>query len=172
MLSGVAKTVLTATALAPVGLCYAWVAYFEGQSTVAVLVVWLCLFLIYMCNWILTVSKGYIPNEEFKITSAAPADGEAIAMLLVYLLPLFTAEFTTLNWGVWMPALMFIALLTGTGHCFNFNPLLRIMGWHFFSVHTPEGIGYLLITKKKIKDTKNVLTVKPFTEYIMVDTEE
>lgn len=181
MLSGLAKTLLTATALAPVALCYTWVALMAGQAEIAFIIALFCCLLTMACNKILLVSKNYIETEILKINAATPADGEAVAMLLVYLLPLFTAKFIDLNWAMWVPALFIIGGLIGTGHCFNFNPLLRIMGWHFFNVQTPEGVGYVLVTKKKIKkaiDKKNdqeipiEFKIIPLTAYLMVDIEE
>lgn len=172
MLSGIAKTALTATALAPVALCYAWVAATGGQYSTAYYIIMACLILFFLCNYILGKAKDYVPDEELKIVSAECADGEAIAMLLMYLLPLFTSKFGDLYWGVWVPAMVLIALIVGTGNCFNFNPLLRLQGWHFFKVGTPEGVTYLLLTKKKIKNTTGKITIIPLTEYIMMDTEE
>mgnify|MGYP001333217795 CR=1 FL=1 len=181
MLSGIAKALLAATALSPVALCYMLIACFEGQFGMAFSVGLVCVILTITCSALLRKSKEYIPTEELKITSATPADGGAVAMLIVYLLPLFTANFTDLNWQVWIPAIFLIGGLVATGHCFSFNPLMRIMGWHYFNVNTPEGIGYMLITKQKIKksltviDGKSVLeklTIIPLTEYIMVDIKE
>lgn len=172
MLSGIAKILLAATALAPVALCYMLIACLEGQYEVGAIIGLLCCALTFSCSVLLKRSGDYIETESLKITSASPADGEAVAMLLIYLLPLFTANFADLNWQIWIPAIFLIGGLVGTGHCFSFNPLMRIMGWHFFSVQTPEGIGYLVITKQKIKNTKDALTIIQLTEYIMVDTKE
>ncbi|RWT04598.1 hypothetical protein [Aeromonas caviae] len=52
---------------------------------------------------------------------------------------------------------------------YHFNPLLGLMGWHFYKVSTPEGVTYVLVTKKELRRAQEGLTVVQLTEYIVLD---
>lgn len=172
MLSTLAKMLLTSTAIAPVGFTYAWVAWFDGEKIFAGLAVAASLFLILICINLLRYAKENL--EKFKFTAATieAADRENMGFLLLYLLPLFTASFASLNWTIWVPTLVIFAVITSTGYSYHFNPLLGIMKWHFYKVGTPEGVTYVLITKKELRDARNPLTVAQLTEYIVIDVGE
>jgi hypothetical protein len=92
--------------------------------------------------------------------------------MLVYLLPLFTSDFNSLNWVVWIPAILIIGLLVGTGYSYHFNPILGLLGWHFYRVSTPEGVTYVLLTKKELRAARENLKVGQLTEYIVVDLDK
>ena len=108
----------------------------------------------------------------FQVSSIEAADRENMAFLLLYLLPLFIASFDALNWVVWAPILVIFALITSTGYSYHFNPLLGIMKWHFYKVGTPEGVTYVLITKKELRRASDPLVVVQLTEYIVLDIGE
>jgi hypothetical protein len=105
----------------------------------------------------------------FATTTVEAADRENIAFLLLYLLPLFTTDFATLNWDVWIPAVLIFGAVVATGYSYHFNPLLGLMGWHFYKVGTREGVTYVLITKKQLRDAPGALEVGQLTEYIVMD---
>lgn len=171
MLSSFAKLLLTATAIAPVGFSYAWVAYTEGRLNVALLAVAASLWLVLVCIWMLRYARKNLESSVFHISTVEAADRENMTFLLLYLLPLFTASFASLNWQVWIPILVIFAVIVSTGYSYHFNPLLGLMGWHFYKVSTPEGVTYVLITKKELRSAQDGLTVVQLTEYIVLDKE-
>lgn len=171
MLSWFAKLLLTATAIAPVGFSYAWVAYTAGRLNVALLTVAASLGLVLICIWMLRYACNNLESSNFQTSTVEAADRENMTFLLLYLLPLFTASFTSLNWQVWLPTLVIFAVIVSTGYSYHFNPLLGLMGWHFYKVTTPEGVTYVLITKKELRRAQDVLTVVQLTEYIVLDKE-
>ncbi|WP_332405569.1 hypothetical protein [Vibrio metschnikovii] len=172
MLSWLAKIMLTCTAIAPVGFSYAWVAWFADKKEFAGLSIAASLFLVLVCIWVLRYAKNNLESFSFQVSSIEAADRENMAFLLLYLLPLFTASFDTLNWVVWTPILIIFALITSTGYSYHFNPLLGIMKWHFYKVGTPEGVTYVLITKKELRRASDPLVVVQLTEYIVLDIGE
>lgn len=169
MLSGVAKTTLTSTAIAPVLLTYGWVAYQDGEAQTAVVLVIACLALACVCIWLLRYAKSNLERMKFEAVSVEAADRENIAFLLLYLLPLFTAQFDALNWQVWLPAVLIFAAVVATGYNYHFSPLLGLMGWHFYKVGTKEGVTYVLITKRQMKSASEVISVGQLTEYIVIE---
>ena len=171
MLSGLAKLLFTSTAIAPVGLTYAWVALMEGQWELASYIFWGCVFLFGVLLKLLEYAQKNLEQSDFSVTTIEAADRENIAFLLLYILPLFTAHMNTCNWHVWPPALIIFAIVISTGHDYHFNPLLGLMGWHFYQVCTEEGVTYVLITQKELRTAKKCLRVVQLTEYIVIDIE-
>ena len=172
MLSTVAKILLTITAIAPVGFTYAWVAWFNDDKLFAGLAVAASLFLVLICIWMLRYAKSNLERFNFSVATVEAADRENMGFLILYLLPLFTASFSSLNWIVWVPTLLIFAVITSTGYSYHFNPLLGVMKWHFYKVGTPEGVTYVLITKKELRHASQPLTVAQLTEYIVIDVED
>jgi hypothetical protein len=115
------------------------------------------------------MSKKYLERFEFKFTSVEPVDQENVTFLLFYMSPLFVDKLGSLNFNVLIPALAIYALLTATSYSYHFNPLLALMGWHFFKVTTPEGVTYVLLTTKKINNVDSISEVGQLTDYMLID---
>lgn len=169
MLSGVAKLLLTSTAIAPVLLTYSWVAYQASYIREATLMLGACVFLLVICIGMLRYAKKHLERVNFSTVNVEAADRENMGFLLLYLLPLFTAQFSMLNWQVWLPAILIFAAVVATGYSYHFNPLLGLLGWHFYKVGTPEGVTYVLITKKQLRNATGTIEVGQLTEYIVLD---
>jgi len=160
---------LTGTALAPVALVYAWVMYTDGYAITAFVLVIMAAVLIVLMMQLLKYCRKHLERSKFKVTSIEAADREYITFILLYLSPLFTAEFGDLNWNILIPTLIIFLLVIGTGYGYHFNPLLGLLGWHFYKVSTEEGVSYVLITKKELRSAKQCLIVGQLTEYIVID---
>lgn len=172
MLNWIARLLLTSTAIAPVLLTYAWVAYQSGEQRQAIVLLGVCALLIIICVRMLSYSKKFLERTNFKASTVEAADRENTVFLLLYLLPLFTAELTSLNWQLWVPAILIFGVVVATGYSYHFNPLLGLMGWHFYKVGTAEGITYVLITKKHLKNVTMAIEICQLTEYIVLDMGE
>jgi len=169
MLSTLAKLMLTGTALAPVSLVYAWVLYNDGKCKTAIALVGGAIALVVLMVALLWFCKKNLERSQFKVTSIEAADREYITFILLYLSPLFTSEFGDLNWNILVPTMIIFVLVISTGYGYHFNPLLGLLGWHFYKVSTEEGVSYVLITKKELRSAKQCLTVGQLTEYIVID---
>lgn len=169
MLNWLAKLLLTSTAIAPVLLTYGWVAYQADKRWEAIVLLGICIALVLVCLGMIGYSKKHLERVKFSAITVEAADRENMGFLLLYLLPLFTAQFTTLNWQVWIPAIFIFAAVVATGYSYHFNPLLGLMGWHFYKVSTKEGVTYVLITKKQLRNTTETIEVGQLTEYIVLD---
>ncbi len=172
MLSWLAKLLLTSTAIAPVALVYAWVAFTEGETELMAYLLLGCVFMFACMHGLLRYSKNNLEKSQFKVISIEAADRENIAFLLLYIMPLFATQFSNLNWQILVPTIVIFAAVVSTGYGYHFNPLLGVSGWHFYKVGTEEGVTYVLITKKQLRSAKQCLTVGQLTEYIVIDTEK
>lgn len=157
------------TSIAPVGVTYAWVAYQENYRWTATLLLVGCVLLAFICIRLLRFGQEKLPKTDFKVTTIEPSDSENIAFMLLYLLPLFESNFAGLNWQVWVPAIVIFAAVIGSGYGYHFNPMLGLLGWHFYKVGTEEGVTYLLISRNEFRTARHPITVGRLTEYIVLD---
>jgi hypothetical protein len=56
-----------------------------------------------------------------------------------------------------------------TGAGYHFNPLLSILGWHFYKITSTEGVKYVLVTRKYIRTAADIIAVGQLTDYMLVD---
>lgn len=54
---------------------------------------------------------------------------------------------------------------------FLYNPVFSFFQWKFYSIETPEGGKYTLLTKKKIINKNNIITVLQITDYVLITKE-
>lgn len=172
MLNRFAKLMLAGTSLSPIALVYAWVLCSEGKCRTALALVGLAIALVIVMVSLLAYCRKHLERSTFKATSIEAADREYITFILLYLSPLFTAQLGDLNWHILVPTMIVFVLVISTGYGYHFNPLLGILGWHFYKVGTEEGVTYVLITKKELRSAKQCLTVGQLTEYIVIDIEK
>jgi hypothetical protein len=171
MLSVFAKLILTSTALAPVLVTYAWVCWRTGGTVLPVVLIVACGGLVCLADFIVRYSVKNFEPLSFKVTSVEAADRENFAFLLLYLMPLFTSPLDKVNWEIALPVIIVFGAVVATGYNYHFNPLLGFLGWHFYKVGTLEGVTYVLITRKQLRNASQISSVVHLTEYIVVDEE-
>jgi hypothetical protein len=169
VLNAVARLLLTSTALAPVGLTYAWVAYIEGEPKVAGIIACVSIVLVVLCLVVLNRAQVSLAASSFRAQSIEAADHENTAFLLLYVMPLLTSQFKALDWHFWLPTVLIFGLITAFGYNYHFNPLLVLLGWHFYRVESTEGVTFVLITKKQLRTAATDIKVGQLTEYILLD---
>lgn len=172
-LSNLARIALTATAIAPVGFTYAAVAALNDRYGTMLILLLGSALLVRTCVWVLDATKKDSASApaDHPITSVEPADRENTAIILLYLMPLFTADFDDLNWVIWIPTLLVFFVIALTSHSYFFNPLLGLFGWHFYRVGTPENVTRLLISKQTIRKGDRIITGIELSDYVILDTE-
>lgn len=169
MLSVLARLALTATAVAPVLLSFAFAFAFNRQWLYVAIAVGACALLTALCYNVIQKARYRLASSTFRFKKIEAADRENIGFLLVYLLPLFTADLSELNWSIWVPAIGIFAWITATGYSYHFNPLLTLFGWHFYRVEAEEGVTYVLLTKRELRTASEPIEVGQLTEYIVLD---
>jgi MFS family permease len=174
MLSRAAKTVMVATAFAPILLTLAFVNWWTGQPPIF----WLgygiaALLLALVCVLILKESARRLERVSVPIESVKPADKEVLAFVLSYLLPL--ANVSTVN-KIDPAILIFIVLLlllvVFTTNSYHFNPLLGLFGYRFYEVTTKKKVGFVLVTRRIVRDTSAIGALVQLTDYIVLEPDE
>ena len=163
--------VLTGTSIAPVLFVYAIVAAFEGEYLPSGIIVSVGAFLIALGVVLLVYVKGHLERLDLSFSTVEVVDRESVGLLVLYLLPLLRTSFSDLDFLVLIPAVAIFLALGLTGYSYHFNPVLNLFKWHFYKVGTPEGVTYLLITRKHLRSAIDTIKVGQLTAYTVIDLE-
>lgn len=154
MLNKLARFLLVATALAPVLGAVAvnqaargepWL-HWGGWLVVALLLVFLC--------WaMLRYAAENAQTHAFHIKAFERTDKEVLAFLLAYLLPFISQDNVMIggSWLVGAYALGIIFLVIAHAGAFHFNPIMGLLGYHFYAVKNDDGVTQLLISKEELR---------------------
>lgn len=164
MLNAFAKFLLVSTSLSPV-LGAVAVNQFEQNRSWASWVPWLAvaLLLILLCWALLLYTAKSSQKHLFRVREFESTDKEVLAFLLAYLLPFVSSDnmaFTD-DWltGAYILAIIFL-VITHAG-ALHFNPVMGLLGYHFYAVRNDEGVSDLLISKDKLRRTgEEIQTVR------------
>lgn len=170
MFSSFGRLLFTSTAIAPVGLTYAWATYSTDRST-AISAACVAIALTVFALLFLKYAKRTFERVALRPQSVEAADRENVAFLLLYLSPLFTSTFSQLNWSVLVPTFLVFAAVTATGYNYHFNPLLGLMGWHAYRISDQSGVTYVVFTRRQMRSTLDWVNAVQLTEYVLLDVE-
>jgi hypothetical protein len=171
MLSAFAKLLLVSTSFAPVLLTYAFATYLKnGLNTNVAVLVGITVALVLLCVLIVTAAKRQLEVISFPIVTVKSADTEIVGFMVAYLLPLISAADTKISVPLLSFVLVLFFIVVWTTNSYHVNPLLGMLGYHFYEVATESGLTFLLLTKKNIRNTKSVGSVVQLTTYIMMDS--
>ncbi len=115
----------------------------------------------------------HMASIKINANELSPYDEKAFAYLPTYLLPFANIATKEFNLNV----LFVISLLIICGMIFCNtafpNPVLMLGKYHFYQVSMENGVSsYLLITKQRIRNKKQIKTVYRMMEFLLIDSEE
>ena len=114
----------------------------------------------------------HLPPIAVNVTSLSAHDGWVTAYIISYILPLASMaiqDFNLILAGAIGMAVVFLAPFVNTGIP---NPLLMIFRYHFYQIDTANGVsGYVLISRRKLRNVKEVKSVKRAFEFVLIDEE-
>jgi hypothetical protein len=178
MLNRFTKMLLVGTSLAPVLVIMAVDFFF---STKEPLVFWS------FGTQLLAVAAGLVgiafgvmnyaakngPRQQLNICKAKNSDKEVLTFLLAYLLPVVSKHdylFREFNWPT-VVILLMLCVAVYHSSAFDFNPLLGMLGYHFYEVEDDSQFPYLLISSRAIKKPSGPLTVVQLFDYTFLAIE-
>lgn len=169
MLSNLAKLILAITAISPVALTWA-VADFSRQGfAIHQLLVVLCAFaLALICRAMLKKAAVKLTKISFAVDEIKAVDNEVVAYIVTYLFPL-VAPAADVSLTAQAVVLLILAFVLATTNAFTFNPLLTMMGYHFYEAKCSSGVTYLLLSRNDITDVKAVSHVGRLSRHLVVD---
>ncbi len=169
MLNQFAKGLLVATSMAPILGAVAvnqiaqdrpWSQWLPWLA-VTVLLGLICWLMLLLLNR--TGEQHCLRIEEFE-----NSDKEIVVFLLTYLLPFLATDKLDFT-GEWITgAYIFAVIFFTVAHAgaFHFNPVMGLLGYHFYSIKDDSGASCLLISKKAVRRPGEALKVVELTDGI------
>ena len=147
-LSRIAQIALAGTALAPVLLVWAAATYrvrpIDAAASVAVATL-----LVVICLCILTLAKRELQIEPVGIKKATRLDKEVLAFLVTYALPLIAAGDDRTNLTALLAFVAVVGLVLVQLQVLHVNPLLGMLGFHFYEVERTDGDSALVVSRSR-----------------------
>jgi len=153
MLNKFAKIMLVATSLAPVLGAFGMISYSSNHSIWLAARWFLCAaLLLFICWLILQYVTERGEKEPLTIRSFRNVDREVLTFLLIYLLPLIAKD-SLPEFQISVSIYVFLIITWAVYHsnAFFFNPLLGLLGYHFYAVESLDGVPHVLITRDTIR---------------------
>lgn len=165
MLGRVVRIIFALTALAPVSISLAYVYFREDRLLAALCALLMCLLLAFAAHWVITKAGERLERLPISLAKAKSADKEVIGFVIAYALPLIFKGDGNLDLGSWLLAGIMLVFVLLTTHTLLVNPVLGLIGFHFYEVETKQGVTYLLITRRQINNILSVDSVVQLSEY-------
>ena len=166
MLRFLPKLLLVATAFAPVMIIFAVVYWFDNQHDLAYKLLAGALILVIVCVAVIRLAAQQLAKNPVTIKTIKPADKEIVGFVLAYLLPL--ARGSQFDGVPMFVVLGVFFLVIMTSDAYHTNPLLGLIGHHFYEV-TIEDVGYTLLSRRNLHNTKAIKAVVSLTDYMLLD---
>jgi len=175
MINNLARFLLVATSLAPILGAVAINQYSQGKSWQD-WSVWLVagVLLVFICWGVLEYSAKAIQKQQLTIEEFDTEDREVLAFPVAYLLPLLSSKDLSFS-GDWMTGAYVLVIIfwviTHSG-AFHFNPVMGLVGYHFYRVKNSQGLPVVIISKREITMRGTQLNIVKLSRNIYLDTEK
>lgn len=163
------KLLLVATAFAPVMFTFSAVYWLDDKRALSCIILSSAFVLVAICIIVIRLSSRQLAKNPVSIKTIKPADKEIVGFVLAYLLPL--ARGSQFDGGPLFIVLGVFFLVVMTSNAYHTNPLLSLIGYHFYDV-TIEDVGYTLLSRKNLHNTKSIRDVVSLTDYMILDVTE
>ena len=173
MLNTLARFLLVATSLAPLQGAVAVNQLSRGEPALR-WGTWLTvgLLLVFLCWALLKYAKENVSRVDIHIKEFERNDKEVLAFLVTYLLPFlsndkmgFTGDWLT---GAYVLAVIFLVI--AHAGAFHFNPVMGLLGYHFYSVKNADGVSTLVISKVELRRPGTDITTVMIARHIYLNT--
>lgn len=148
MLSGLGRLLLVATALAPILLVYGAAIFFEDRDLAFSLVA-VAVLLVVICHMLLRFMRRHGGSERVRLENVTAKDTDILSFLVAYMLPIILGEEFQANPLAIATFIGILGLVFFRSDIYHVNPLMGILGYHFYQVTTSSKISYLLVTTRK-----------------------
>lgn len=160
MLNKFAKFLLVLSSLSPMLGAVAVNQFALGKPLMGWLPwVVIALLLVFICWGLLQYAARNAQKHKLKVEQFEDNDKEVLAFLLAYLLPLVSVRDTVaeIHWLTGAYVLVIILVVFTHARAFHFNPVMGLLGYHFYSLKNSDGLSLLLISRSEIKRSGNEL---------------
>ena len=165
MLSKAVRIILALTAIAPLSVSLAYEFAVGRKFAWAFAAAACCAALGLIALWIIRAASNRLEQLPITIQKAKSADKEVIGFFVAYALPLLFRGQAAPDLAGWLVAGTMLLFVLWSTHALQVNPVLGVLGFHFYEVEAKGGITYLLITRRKINNVLSVARVVQLSEY-------
>lgn len=180
MVSAFGKGLIVATSLAPVCGAFAVNIAAHSPNSEAVARNWkfwtliatglaLTFVAVRFLNW----AKTNLKQTEIRTATVRQTDKDVLAFLMAYLLPLIGKDGLSIGnplIALYAYSLVFIAIYHSNS--FHFNPMLSMIGYHFYEVQTEEGYGAIVVSKGSHMMQKQCITVVKIAPFLLLTVQD
>lgn len=164
MLNTFAKFLLVSTSLSPVLGAVVVNKIAHGEPAIQ-WGAWLAvaLLLVFLCWAVLAYASRNAQKHTLHIKEFERDNKEVLAFLVAYLLPFLSNDKMgfTVDWLTGTYVLGLIFLVVAHAGAFHFNPVMGLLGYHFYTVKEGDGVSDLLISRVELRRPgKDVATVR------------
>lgn len=154
MLNTFAKFLLVSTSLSPLLGAVAVSQFARGEPS-SRYGAWLAaaLLLVALCTGLLRYASKNAQKHCYRIKEFEREDKEMLAFLVTYLLPFLSTDKMGFA-GDWLTGayiLLIIFLVISHAGAFHFNPVMGLLGFHFYSVKNEDGVSHLMISRPELR---------------------
>ena len=177
MLNKFTKMLLVGTSLVPTLLIMAvdhaftkGVPNWWGFTTQLVVI---AVALLVIASSVMHVARRSGERQQLQICKAKNSDKQVLTFLLAYLMPILSEHkylFRDFN----VPTLALLVLLAVAvyhSNAFDFNPMLGMLGYHFYEIEDANSFPYLLITKTPFKKANQEIIVVQLFDHTFLAVE-
>lgn len=168
-MTALARLLLVLTSLAPVALVYAAVLADKGDWTAAAVIYLAAFLLALLCLGLLAGARRVVAPVPMEAGDISPKEGESLSFLVAYALPLLAVDSVvpTAPWGL-VAFTAIVALVLWQQQIFHINPVLTLLGFHFYSARNDSGGQVLILTHTKAL-APGVLNVTKLSPYLWLE---
>jgi hypothetical protein len=153
MLNTFAKFLLVSTSLSPLIGAIAVNQLSRGEPA-SCYGAWLAaaVLLVFLCWALLQYASRHAQKHIYRIKEFERNDKEVLAFLVTYLLPFLSSEKMGFagDWLTGAYVLLVIFLVITYAGAFHFNPVMSLLGYHFYTVKSEDGVSHLLISRAEL----------------------
>lgn len=172
MLGRLIRILFAMTAIAPISVSLAYIyAAHERNIAYACIAIVACIALGVLCFFIVNQAKSKLERLPIVIQKAKSSDKEVIGFFVAYVLPLVFKGESTPELGAWLLAAAMLMFVLWSTHSLQVNPVLGMLGFHFYEVETKDGITFLLISRRTISNVKTIQHVVQLTEFGILEAQ-
>jgi hypothetical protein len=113
----------------------------------------MALLLAFICWSVLQYAAQTAQKHTLSITQLEDKDKEVLGFLLAYLLPFAAAKdiLADVHWLTGAYVFAIILLVFTHARAFHFNPIMGLLGYHFYSLKNGAGVSVLLISRSELR---------------------
>ena len=171
MLGRLVRILLALTAIAPLSVSLAYVFASQRHFVWAATAGLCCISLGVIALSIIRLASKRLEQLPIVIQKAKSADKEVIGFFIAYALPLVFRGESAPELSGWLVAAAMLLFVLWSTHAIQVNPVLGVMGFHFYEVEAKGGVTYLMITRRKISNVMSISSVVHLSEYGILEAQ-